>query len=398
MPLRTPLAGRLGPDGVRGRRLPLDPSPLQVWAVEDTAVQLTWGHLPAGAVLAEADDVGVEVDHGGGPGSVVVAGLRAGRDHRIRVRWTGGEAVRSITTLPPPPGELLAKVATLSDLHLGATRWGVLRTMGEDGHDDHPHPWRCAAAALDEACDWGAELVVLKGDLAEHRRPSDFEQVAELLDRVPAEVALLVLPGNHDVDRFTEMPLPAALGRRGTPYVSGVSHLDLPGIRVIGADTTVPGRTEGRLGPVADGVADRAAGAGGPALVLLHHHFQRWALPTHRPRGISSIEARPFLDRLASANPDVVVSSGHSHRNRARRHGPLLVTEVGSTKDWPGVWAGYAIHEGGIRQVVRRTRAPAAMAWTEYSRAAALGIWDRWSPGALAERCVVHHWPGRRRP
>jgi 3',5'-cyclic-AMP phosphodiesterase len=394
MPLRTPLAGRLGPGGVRGRRLPLGPSPLQVWAVEDTAAQLTWGHLPPGTVAAESDGAGVEVDHAGGAGGIVVPGLQPGRAQRIRVRWDGGEAIHPLTTLPPPPGELLARVATLSDLHLGATHWGLLRTLGEDRHpDQHPHPWRCAAAALDEARRWGAQAVVLKGDLAEHRQPDHFALVGELVDRV-AELPVLVLPGNHDVDLTTDMDLPSDLGRRGAAYVDGVAHLDLPGVRLVGGNTAVPGQGPGRLGPIGDALVERASSCGGPALVLLHHHLHRHRIPTHWPPGISGAEAGPFLDRLAAANPSTVVSCGHSHRNRTRRHGPLVVSEVGSTKDWPGVWAGYAVHEGGIRQVVRRTQAPSAASWTEYSRAAVLGLWGRWSPGPLHQRCWTHRWPG----
>ena len=91
--------------------------------------------------------------------------------------------------------------------------------------------------------------------------------------------------------------------------------------------------------------------------------------------------------------PDVLVTSGHSHRNRARRAGPLVVTEVGSTKDYPGVWAGYAAYEGGIVQVVRRMTAPDTMEWIEYSRQAVGGAWRWYAPGGLDDRCFSHRWP-----
>lgn len=376
----------------RGRRSPVAPSPLQVWAVEDTSLQLTWGALPPGGVVAETEHSGIEVEHRGGPGGLVLHGLVPASAQDVRVRWEGGEATLSTRTLAPPPGDVLGRVATVSDLHLGATRFGALRTMTERlGAEEHPHPWRCAVAAIDEARHWGADLLVVKGDVAHHQRAEDFAEAGALLDRFP-DLEVLLLPGNHDVDGASDVPLPATLGQRGVPYVRGVAHRDLAGLRVIGADTTVPGKGPGRLSSVVDGVLDAARSAGGPVLVALHHQLQRRRVATHWPPGISGEEADRFLDQLEAANPQAMVTTGHSHRNRARRHGGIVITEVASTKDWPGVWAGYAIHEGGVRQVVRRTQAPDAIAWTEYSRAALLGLWDRWSPGTLHERCFTVAW------
>ena len=374
------------------RRRPVSASPLQVWAVEDRAVQLTWGWLPPGKVEVETDDAATVAVHDGGPGGVVLAGLSPGRSHVLRVRWDGGHQVVPARTLAPPPGELLARVATVSDLHLGATHFGALRTMTE-GPDPAggPHPWRCAVAALDEARAWGAELVVLKGDIAHHRRAEDFAQVGQLVDRF-GDLDLVLVPGNHDVDDESDIDLPPTVGARRLPYTRGVTTRALSGLLVVAADTTIPGRGVGTLAGVGDEVVEAAATAGRPALVALHHQLQPRRLPTHWPPGISGTEARPWLDRLARANPDTLVTTGHSHRNRARRHGPLLVTEVASTKDWPGVWAGYAIHEGGIRQVVRRVQAPDAIAWTEHSRRALLGLWGWWSPGPLDQRCLVQAW------
>jgi hypothetical protein len=98
---------------------------------------------------------------------------------------------------------------------------------------------------------------------------------------------------------------------------------------------------------------------------------------------------------VAAANPATLVTAGHTHRNRRRRHGPIPITEVGSPKDYPGVWAGYAIHEGGIRQIVRRTADPHVLAWTERTGDTVMGQWRRWSPGSLDDRCFSHTWPAR---
>lgn len=371
----------------------MPPSPLGVWAVEDRAVQLTWGWLPEGPVELESDTAATVVTHPGGPGGAVLEGLSAGRCHTIRVRWDGGQGTLRATTLLPPPGELLARIATVSDLHLGASHFGALRTLHEGPDPDGgPHPWRCAVSALDEARAWGAELVVLKGDLAHHRRAEDLGQLAALVDRFQ-DLDLLLIPGNHDVDDGSATALPA-VGARGLRYRQEVASVALPGLHVVAADTTIAGQGRGTLARTGDDVVAAAGAAGGPVLVALHHQLQRYRLPTHWPPGISGAEAGPWLDRLARANPDTVVTTGHSHRNRARRHGPIVITEVGSTKDWPGVWAGYAVHEGGIRQVVRRVQAPGAIAWTEHSRRALLGVWSWWAAGDLDQRCLVVPWSG----
>ena len=98
---------------------------------------------------------------------------------------------------------------------------------------------------------------------------------------------------------------------------------------------------------------------------------------------------------LAAANPATFVSAGHSHRNRRHRHSSLAVSEIGATMHYPGTWAGYAVHEGGIRQVVRRVAAPDAIEWTERTRRALLGLWAPWAAGSIGQRCFSHSWPER---
>jgi hypothetical protein len=67
---------------------------------------------------------------------------------------------------------------------------------------------------------------------------------------------------------------------------------------------------------------------------------------------------------------------------------------VGSVKDYPGVWAGYVIHEGGIVQTVRRTAEPSTVAWTDYSGRAMGGLYRYWTPGRLSDRCFTLRWEG----
>jgi hypothetical protein len=66
--------------------------------------------------------------------------------------------------------------------------------------------------------------------------------------------------------------------------------------------------------------------------------------------------------------------------------------EVGSTKDFPGTWAEYRVHEGGIMQVVHRMSSPEALAWSESCRGlyADFGLdYESYALGTLADRCFT---------
>jgi hypothetical protein len=125
---------------------------------------------------------------------------------------------------------------------------------------------------------------------------------------------------------------------------------------------------------------------------MLHHQLTTAPVTTYPPPGVPAAEARRFLDEVAAAQPRTIVTSGHTHRHRARRHGPLVVTEVGSPKDYPGTWAGYLVYEGGIVQTVRRVMAPDAIRWTQRTARMFGGAWGRWSPGRLGDRCLSQRW------
>ena len=374
--------------------LPIPHSRLQVWAVEETTVQLTWGHLPAGTVTVWCRDHHTELDHDGGPGTLDITGLTADSRYRLDVSWPGGRQQLEATTLPALAGRELARIATISDLHLGARRWGLSNLMVDRSTESDPFPLRCARAAINDAVAWGAELLVVKGDAAHHQDVDHFQAVGALLDEFD-DLPVLLIPGNHDVDGAGRGETPAKVGSRGVPYVRDAACLDLAGLRVIVADTTVPGSGAGSIARVRRDVLDLATMADRPFLLGLHHQLQRRPYPTHYPIGVAAPESVSFLDDLSAANPDGMVTSGHTHRNRARRHGPLMVTEVAATRDWPGVWAGYVVGEGGIRQVVRRAAGPEAVAWHEYSRRALLGWWGPWASGRLGQRCFTHRWAGR---
>lgn len=391
---------------------------ISVFAIEDTAIQITWRALPAPAVSFEIGGQTmpatasppaflrrrgrpprklVRNTHAyGGPGAVTIEGLTPSTTYDLTVESPGGQRrlVERLTTLPPPPGRLLSKFATISDLHIGERGFGISHTI-EDvfplPENGESYTLRCARAALDEAERWGAEAVIVKGDLTGDGEPVEFREVGRLLAGVtiPVEVTL----GNHEFhDRMSD-PF-SLLAEAGIKVPTEPWALDLPGVRVILGHTWVPQKRFGQMpSEQRRQIVDLAAEAPAAAFVALHHQPQRWRIANQYPPGIPGPEAVALLDALAAVNPATLIASGHTHRHRLHHHGPLLAVEVGSTKDYPGTWAGYAVHEGGIRQVVRRIAAPSAIAWTESTYWALGGVWGWWAPGAMDDRCFTHAWP-----
>jgi Icc protein len=367
---------------------------VSLFAVEDTAVQVCWAGAAPGPLILSAGPTTTTVQSDGGPGAVRLAGLPPGTDLDLIVGEGGRRSrrVERFRTLMPPPGRLLCRFATINDLHIGATRFGTLRPIMDDGRSV-PHPVRCARAAIAEAGEWGAELLVAKGDLTQEGAPDEWEALACLL--AGAQMPSLVMEGNHDV-KPQAVDGSRILARAGISLHMRPTAVDLPGIRIVVMPTA---QWHVRSGQIIDrhaqAVVQMVSDAPGPAVVVLHHYPQRFRYPTMLPAGIPGPEAAPFLDALAEANPATLVLCGHSHRHRRHAHGPLVVAEVGSTKDFPGSWAGYAVHERGIRQTTMRVSAPDAIRWTEQGRGVLGGIWGLWAPGVRSHRCFTHLWPPR---
>lgn len=378
------------------------PPAVQVFAVEDTKVQLTWRGLRRGDLrFRVAGDDGrsiaaeVSLHAAGGPGAVVLSGLPAGRPFAIEVGGPalgdgGPRVVLPGRTLDPLPGEELTRVGTISDLHLGTRVFGKLGTIGEDPTPDVHHPERCTGAALVEAASWGARRVVAKGDLTNKGQVYQWRRYADLVAASPVPVD--AVPGNHDRAFREGQPGLApedAAPAFGLEMALPILVRDLPGLRLVLVDSTTDRRDGGRLHHHLDDVLDAVADAAPDThvLVALHHQLHRQITAEGLPVGIGRRESVDFLDRLDATGRRVLVTSGHTHRHRRWDRGRVTATQVGSTKDYPGVWAGYVVTEGGLRQVVRRVGRPDCLRWTDHTRRAAAGAWRWIAPGPLASRC-----------
>ena len=388
--------------------------PLRPFAVEDDRVQLTWSWLPADGLAVEIGGRSIDlpwtppatlhrrgrvphrIGHGPvGPGSVTIDDLTSATAYDVTVSGPGlaRRRVARVTTLASPPGALTARFATVNDLHLGERAFGALATITDAvplPPGLAPYPERAARAAIAEAVSWGAGRLVVKGDLTRDSEPVEFREVGRMLAESPVPTDVIL--GNHDVRHGIDGP--GILASCGVDVTLEARAVDLPGVRLVLAHSPVPSERRGRLGRREIDRVMRlvSEAAPGPAVVAMHHAPQPHAVATNYPPGLYFAETRRFLARLREANPATVVVAGHTHRNRTRVIDGIPVVEVGSTKDYPGQWAGYAVHEGGIRQVVHRIADPDVLAWTEASRLALYGGWGRWSPGRLEDRCWTRSW------
>jgi predicted phosphodiesterase len=393
----------LGPPG--RRLLARVPPPDRPWvfAVEDTGIQVTWRALGPGPLRVRCADTVVETETTGGPGSVVLDGLPPATALTVTLDGEGavlpgprplpaGWRRLAVRTLAPPPGEELFRFATISDLHIGCETFGFRGTMREGPDVTEPHPVRATRAAMAELTAWGAQLMLIKGDLTNKGRDREWREIGALLTK--ATVPVEMMPGNHDHYGRKGDPDPyEALAHLGHAMTRHVSSVDVPGLRIVMVDSTDAGSGRGHVRHHQAAVVAELRATDRPALITMHHHSQRLPVATFWPPGIPSFEAERFLGAVAAVKPATFVSSGHTHRHRRRHVGPIVLTEVGSPKDYPGVWAGYTVHEGGIRQVVRRVAAPDVLGWTDHTAGAVFGAWGLWSPGLLDHRCFSHPWP-----
>jgi 3',5'-cyclic AMP phosphodiesterase CpdA len=247
-----------------------------------------------------------------------------------------------------------------------------------------------ATAAIDEALEWGAQHLVVKGDLCDESYDWIWDQAAQVLVDLPVPVS--IIPGNHDTGALRRFEPEVGAARRGLHVTRGVEHVDVPGLRIVLMDSTRPGNGWGSVARHGEQVAQLCAEAPGGVFVATHHHAQRFSVPLFWPHGIPGGDARSFATEVAAASSRVLVSSGHTHRCRRREVHGVTWSEVAATSHFPGVWAGYVVHEGGIRQTVRRIAAPEVMQWTEHTRSAFGGVWALWSAGELSDRSFSLDW------
>ena len=306
----------------------------------------------------------------------VFDGLTPDTDYEI-----GGFAFRTL----PARGELLATVATVNDVHFGETECGHIE--GDDvgpvlsslpGEDPYPEIMNRGAVAEITALD--PAVVIAKGDLTSTGSEDEYHRFLEVYGDAFGS-KLHHVRGNHDAchgGRFAAFPM---------------QRIELPGVIVALIDTAIEEWASGRVTTEQlDWLDALAADADRPVLAMGHHHCWNPASLNRDPYyfGINPDDSEALIEVVRRRPSIVGYFAGHTHRNRRQAFdatGDVPWVEVASVKDFPGSWAEYRVHDGGIVQVHHRISTSEALRWTDRTRAMFGGAYPIYSFGELADRC-----------
>ena len=171
------------------------------------------------------------------------------------------------------------------------------------------------------------DVIVATGDLTNDGLPANFERLRELLE--PLTIPIYLVPGNHDDreafrDAFADSPW--------VPVSGPIDYVveDYP-VRLIGLDTTVPGRHDGMLDTdqLAWLDAQLAAVPQQPTLLFLHHPpflTNLWLFDAIRLEGSEGLRA------VVERHPQVTqIVAGHVHRPVSYHWGSTAITTSPST-------------------------------------------------------------------
>ena len=324
--------------------------------------------------------------------SARVVGLDPGTTYALEVEG-GGPATSpllpsEVTTLVPPPGRLLATIATVNDVHFGETECGLLGTPEElgpvftAGADEDPYPEVMNRGAIDAIEALDPDAVLVKGDLTDRGTEEEYAAFLAAYSRLGSRMRHV--RGNHDA-MITE-----------SIAANGPFTVDLEGVKLAVIDTVRPGTDRGRIShDQLEWLDDLAAASTTPVLVFGHHH--PWD-PSSAERedtyfGVNPDDSEALCAVIARRDSIAGYFAGHTHRTRTRHFASardVPIVEIACVKDYPGAWAEYRVHEGGYVQLTRRIAAPSAMAWTEKTRGMFAGLYRDYALGDLRDRCFAY--------
>jgi 3',5'-cyclic-AMP phosphodiesterase len=332
----------------------------------------------------------------------------------------------SFTTLTPPPGREVMRVAWLNDVHIGEHVSGLAysnRSMPGGGFPpgfavDPENPyWRfMARGAVDTALAHGCTLLLANGDLTSSAQHSGLVEANDHFSRFGAlggfddpehgrrrlpdgtpwvrpddPRAFFVTRGNHDRARPGDGHCPPVPDRPdlrdcfravfadgfepGSTRFAVVAGDDATRYRFVGLDSSNIATGEGQLPADELDFLEAELEHGDATIPLFHHHVGDEATLLAMPPGIFGVnqpDAARFRELLSGYDNVVGVYSGHTHRNRrttSRETGAVPYFEGAATKEYPGGCTVVRLYEGGYMVNFWKTATPDALAWSERSGA-----------------------------
>jgi 3',5'-cyclic AMP phosphodiesterase CpdA len=336
----------------------------------------------------------------------------------------------TFTTMVPPPGRELGRVAWLNDLHFGegASGLAISNDMFPGGgippgfaaDPDDPY-WRfMSQAAVAEAKARGCTLLLANGDVTAEARPAEVEEARRMLDGFGVlggarhlgpddDAAYFVTRGNHDRAHTGDLYADCSGSEAGSEakdcyrdafaasYDTGTSHFSVTvgtgraRYRFVGLDSNDGEATGVFPAGELDYLAEQLA-KGDATIPLFHHPASDLAEVLTVPPFVGSLDqadAKAFRALIASSDNVAGVYAGHTHRNiraRASETGDLPFFEGGAVKEYPGGYTVVRLYETGYLVNFYKTAAPECRAWSERSRGEFLGLYPYYTLGGLSDR------------
>jgi hypothetical protein len=388
---------------------------------------------------------------------VEIVGLTPGVTYYYRAESNGVAAVPTVvspldpdpsnggvfTTLVPPPGKEILRVAWLNDLHMGELVSGLAISdprlpgggfpPGFPADPENPY-WRfMARSAVAEVAARGCRLMLVNGDISNESEPpvlaearatlDGFGQLGRTRSVTPSTApTYFVTRGNHDraFDDEDHAGCPAVPSNPdfhdcfreafAEGFDPGTTHFNLKVSnrrrnlggaslptgavtwRFVGLDsadiTTGTGVMPGSELDYLEAILQR----GDPTIPLFHHIVGDLSIMTAAPPGIFGVEltqAQRFRQMLARYDNTVAVYNGHTHRNRrsvATDTGDLPYFEGAAVKEYPGGFTTLRLYPTGVMVNFWKTTDPEARAWSERSRGEYLGLYPYYTLGGLSDR------------
>jgi 3',5'-cyclic AMP phosphodiesterase CpdA len=334
----------------------------------------------------------------------------------------------SFTTMVPPPGREIGRVAWLNDLHYGEQVAGLAysnSTLPRGGLPpgfpvDPTHPyWRfMGEAAIAEAAARGCTLLLANGDLSNAAEPAALAESKRALDtfgrlggtthvRPDGPRHYFVTRGNHD--RWESGPTYSSCTLRGdglydcfddsfdAGFVPGTTHFsitfgtDRARYRFVGLDSNDKTTT----GVLRQSELDYLAAEldhGDATIPLFHHPASFTASLSGVPPvddGLDTNDAKKFRELLGKHDNVAGVYAGHTHRNNFSTNsetGMVPYFEGGAVKEYPGGYTVVRMYERGFMVNFWKSSTPDCRAWSERSRGEYLGLGPDYQLGSLADR------------